>query len=548
MSIIQKPNLTAKYLRISRDDGDKAESDSIGGQRNLIDDYIRQHKELKSCGEYVDDGFSGTNFDRPSFQRMIEDAKKKKINCIIVKDLSRLGRNYIETGKYMNQIFLLLGIRLIAITDHYDSMAESDDADQIIVPFKNLINDAYCRDISIKIRSQLDTKRKNGQFIGSFTTYGYRKDEKNRNHLVVDEYAAGIVRTIFQMKKEGVSQQHIADYLNGMGVLPPTEYKRSCGMNYNNGFRIGENPVWSAATVTRILRNEVYTGMVVQGKFRKINYKVHKLQEIGEDEWIRVPDMHEAVIPQETFDCVQELLERDTRTAPEEEAVNLFSGMLRCGDCGQNMVRRATKKNGKKYFYYHCSTYKRGDGCTSHIISEEKLKTAVLGAIRDQVELLVEAETILSAIGNLPEKRIGVKTLDNQLAQLHKEEERYLGLKAKLYQDMQEHVVSAEEYTQISQRFKKKIEDVRQSIAEVEAKRKRILSDARRTRPWIEEFKAFQNIESLDRSVLISLVRGITVYGKDSIKIEFRYEDEMMELLECATDEIPESDGISAAR
>ncbi|MCD8337848.1 MAG: recombinase family protein [Lachnospiraceae bacterium] len=441
----------------------------------------------------------------------------------------------------MNQVFPLLGIRLISVTDHYDSASDSDDADQIIVPFKNLINDAYCRDISIKIRSQLDTKRKNGLFIGSFTAYGYRKDEKNKNHLVVDEYAAGIVRSIFQMKKEGTSQQRIADRLNQMGVLPPTEYKQSCGLNYNNGFRVGENPVWCAATVTRILRNEVYTGMVVQGKYRKVNYKVHKMQKIREEDWIRVPDMHESIIPQETFDCVQELLARDTRTAPEEESVNLFSGMLRCGDCGQNMVRRSTKKNGKKYFYYHCSTYKRGEGCTSHIISEEKLKTTVLEAVRNQVELLAKAENILSAIGELPEKRIGIKTLDSQLAELHKEEERYLGLKGKLYQDMLEHVVSMEEYAQISQRFNKKVEEARQSIAEVEAKRKRILSDKRRTRPWIEEFKSFQNIETLDRGVLATLVRGITVYGKDSIKIEFRYEDEMMELLECAADEIPES-------
>lgn len=250
----------------------------------------------------------------------------------------------------MTEIFPLLGIRLIAVTDHYDSADDADDASQIIVPFKNLINDAYCRDISIKIRSQLDTKRKNGQFIGSFPTYGYRKDEKNRNHLVVDEYAAGIVRMIFRMKKEGMNQKHIAEHLNKMGVLSPTEYKRSCGLNYNNGFRTGENPVWSAMAVQRILKNEVYTGMAVQGKFRKINYKVHKLQEIQNDKWVRVPDMHEAVISQELFDCVQELLERDTRTAPQKENVNLFSGMLRCGDCGQNMVRRAVTKNGKNIF------------------------------------------------------------------------------------------------------------------------------------------------------------------------------------------------------
>lgn len=184
----QKSILAADYLRLSREDGDKLESDSIRNQRSLINDFVKQHKEIQLVEEYIDDGYSGTNFDRPAFQRMLEDVKRKKINCIIVKDLSRLGRNYIETGRYLEKIFPFMGVRFIAITDHYDSAAGSDDADQIIVPFKNLINDAYCRDISIKIRSQLDVKRKNGQFIGNFAAYGYLKDPEDKNHLIVDEY------------------------------------------------------------------------------------------------------------------------------------------------------------------------------------------------------------------------------------------------------------------------------------------------------------------------------------------------------------------------
>lgn len=190
----QKSILAADYLRLSREDGDKLESDSIRNQRSLINDFVKQHPDITLVDEYIDDGYSGTNFERPAFKRLLEDVKKKKINCIIVKDLSRLGRNYIETGRYLEKIFPFLGVRFIAITDHYDSAAESDDADQIIVPFKNLINDAYCRDISIKIRSQLDVKRKNGQFIGSFAGYGYQKDPENKNHLIIDEYAAEIMK------------------------------------------------------------------------------------------------------------------------------------------------------------------------------------------------------------------------------------------------------------------------------------------------------------------------------------------------------------------
>ena len=171
-----------------------------------------------------------------------------------------------KLGRYLEKIFPFLGVRFIAITDHYDSAAESDDADQIIVPFKNLINDAYCRDISIKIRSQLDVKRKNGQFIGSFAGYGYQKDPENKNHLIIDEYAAEIVRFIFNLKMGGYSSQRIATKLNEMGVLPPLEYKRSRGMKYNSGFRSGANPKWAVTTVNRILTNELYTGTMVTGK------------------------------------------------------------------------------------------------------------------------------------------------------------------------------------------------------------------------------------------------------------------------------------------
>lgn len=275
----------ASYSRLSREDGDKMESDSIRNQKDLIADYAAQ-RGIRIVSEYTDDGYSGTNFDRPNFQRMMEDVKKKKINCIIVKDLSRLGRNYIETGRYLEKIFPFLGVRFIAINDHYDSVDESGDADQIVIPFKNLINDAYCRDISIKIRSQLDVKRKNGKFIGSFAAYGYLKDPNDKNHLIIDEAAAEIVRTIFGLKLNGFSAQRISERLEEMQVAPPLEYKRMCGFNFNSGFRSGRKPKWSIVTVNRILRNELYIGTMVQGKNRKINYKVKQSRPVDEASWI----------------------------------------------------------------------------------------------------------------------------------------------------------------------------------------------------------------------------------------------------------------------
>ncbi len=257
-----KKFLVASYLRLSREDGDKVMSDSIANQRAMITEYVNQRDDLVLTEEYIDDGYSGTNFDRPSFRRMMEAIKKKKITCVIVKDLSRLGRNYIETGRYLEHIFPMYKVRFISILDHYDNVNTTGDVDQIIVPFKNLINDAYCRDISMKIRSHFEVKRKSGQFIGSFATYGYQKDPHNKNHLIIDPYAAEIVKSIFRMKLEGKSAQHIADELNKLGVLPPSEYKRSSGLNYDCGFRCSEEPKWAAVSVQRVLSNELYTGVM----------------------------------------------------------------------------------------------------------------------------------------------------------------------------------------------------------------------------------------------------------------------------------------------
>lgn len=264
------------YLRLSRDDGDKEESNSITGQRELLRDFLANHSDIREYTIRVDDGWSGSTFERPGFQKMMEDVKAGRTNCIVVKDLSRFGRNYLDAGEYIEKIFPFLGVRFIAVNDNYDSLGGKKSSDDLIIPFKNLINEAYCRDISVKIRTQLEIKRKKGQYLGSFATYGYLKDEQDKNKLVVDEFAADIVRDMFQWKLEGVSPQDIANTLNRLGVLSPMEYKRSLGMKFTTPFKTNPKAVWSAATVIRILKNPVYTGVLIQGKATTPSYKVHK--------------------------------------------------------------------------------------------------------------------------------------------------------------------------------------------------------------------------------------------------------------------------------
>lgn len=526
--------LAAIYLRLSNDDGDKAESDSIRNQRSLLQDFVSKHSELSLIEEYVDDGYSGANFERPAFQRMMEDVRNHKINCIIVKDLSRLGRNYIETGRYLEKIFPVLGVRFIAVNDHYDSADTKNDADQIIVPFKNLINDAYCRDISMKIRSQLEIKRKKGEFTGSYASYGYAKDPVDKNHLVIDEYAAEIVRFIFNMKMDGYSADRIAMKLNEMGVLTPMEYKRSCGFNYTCGFRSYKDAKWCATSVLRILKNELYVGTMVQGKTRKINYKVKACMDVRPEEWVKVEGTHEPIVSKEIFECVQNLMKLDTRTSPEEEMIYIFSGLLRCGDCGQNMVRRVVKKKGKQYCYYHCSTYKNKEGCTSHNISDVKLQKVVLEAIRNQIALLVQADTIMAQIENIPQQQFGVKLLDSQIRTLNAEVQKYKDLRNNLYQDMVDGIITREEYRDIKQTFTRKMERAEESIRELETKKRRLLSNEMRMQKWVEEFKNCRNIESLDRKVTVMLIERIVVYSSDRIEIHFNHADEMTELISYA--------------
>ena len=270
----------AIYLRLSRDDedidGNKAESNSISSQRDMIRSFIRKQDNMEIYDIYVDDGWSGANFDRPEFKRMMKDIEVGNVDCVIVKDLSRLGRDYIEAGRLIQKTFPAFSVRFIALTDQFDSLTADYNETSLVVPVKNFVNDSYSRDISGKVRSHQKVKRENGDFIGAFAVYGYKKSEDNRNLLVPDDYAADIVRKIFAWKIEGYSNFAIAELLDDLGILSPMEYKKMQGEKFQTGFVTGVKTKWSAVAVKRILTNENYTGTLVQGKEEKVNYKVKK--------------------------------------------------------------------------------------------------------------------------------------------------------------------------------------------------------------------------------------------------------------------------------
>lgn len=530
------------YLRLSRDDGDKIESESIHSQRELIKDFIGRNPAFRYKKEYVDDGYSGTNFDRPDFIRLMEDVKNGIINCVMVKDLSRLGRNYIETGRYIERIFPSLGLRLVAINDNYDSLDKNSSDNEIVVPFKNLINDAYCRDISLKIRSHLDVKRRDGQFIGSFAMFGYEKDGKNKNHLVIDEDAAKTVEKIFELRMNGYSAQRIAEKLDALGLQPPYEYKRKRGLNYNSGFKSADKPTWKREIVMRILNSEMYTGTMVQGKSKRINYKIKKSLPIEPTEWIVVENTHDPIIKRDTFELIQGLSELDTRVSPERSEVYPLCGFIKCGECGQNMVRRAVTRCGKKYYYYHCSTYKAGGNCTSHLISCKKLDEIVLIAFKRQTELLDKAENMISFISQDSGDRSGIRLIRDQKDKLMAEIDRYGELKAKLYRDMVEGLIDRKQFNEINSRFDNSRSKVEESLRSVEQREQVLMNNQLRFQPWVENLVKYRDVTELSRSIVVSTMDRIVVNSADDVEVHFKFEEELSELTKYIEEKEEERD------
>ncbi len=532
----KKVYFAAPYYRISTDDGDlavsgKGESNSISNQRRLIEDYVKDKPDIILCEERIDDGFSGVDFERPAFKAMIEDIKEGKVNCIIVKDLSRFGRNYIEVGRYVQKIFPCLGIRFIAINDHYDSIDSNDMEDSIMLPFKNLMNDSYSRDLSIKVRSQFEVKQKRGEFIGSFAPYGYKKDPENKNHLVIDEHAASVVRDIFQWRISGISNEKIADKLNKSGILSPAEYKRSKGQNYYCGFGTDKPSRWSPVAVGRILSNSNYLGWVVQGKRTTPNYKVKKVILKKPEEWITVKNMHDAIIAEDDFFTVQTLLKMDARSSPGEEYVNLFSGIVECGDCHSRMNRKLVSAGkdaqGKtrKYPYYICSSNKKNKNiCSSHMISEKELEKTILSAINYHVLAMGELKDAVLALEEIPLLRDETKKLDIQLLKLNEEIVKLQNVSLSLYADLEEGVIDRKEYFELKQIYKEQMDGLEKKRVCLKEEQELCRREYIRKNQWMDYFLQYQIFSSLSRNLLLKLVEKIIVYEKKRIKIIFRFQ------------------------
>lgn len=521
----------AAYARASKDDAD---SSTIENQIELIQDYAKSIPDIHVVSERSDNGYSGIDFLRPSFTEMMKDIEEGKINCVIVKDLSRLGRNYIEVGELIDVIFPRCKVRLIAVNDHYDSLNPRSESDDIIIPFKNLINEQYLRDFSIKIRSHLDVKRKNGEFVAAFASYGYIRDPNDKHRLVVDEHAAEVVRGIFRMKIEGMSQQKIADRLSEIGEPSPAEYKKR-NSNYTAQFQTHPRASWSAVAVGRILRNPAYIGTLIQGTQTTPNYKVKKRVVKPEEEWHITPESHEPIISRDDYETVNGLLLQDTRTSPDKNTVYPLSGMMFCGDCGNNMVR----KNAGKYRYYTCATNKAVKGCTAHYFRQSKFENDVMDAIQYQIACVLDIEKSLAFIRSLPSQRRNAVKLNAQVSDREREIKSCETYKRSLYEDYKDGVITIEDYTAFSNDYTEQIEVLNQALTRLRQEIELILADDSPSHKWVEQFKQYRKVTELSRELAVNLIERIDVYEGKRISICFRYQDRLEMAHEVLNDIIP---------
>ena len=514
-AIAQLP--TALYCRLSREDGDRAESDSIGNQRKLLEEFAQSHPELQIARCYADDGYTGTNFDRPAFRRMLQDIEAGHIRCVLVKDLSRFGRDYIETGRYLERWLPEHSVRFIAVTDHVDS---SRGAYDMMIPLKNLFNTQYARDISQKVRSSLRAKQQRGEFIGAFASYGYCKDPQNHNRLLTDPPAARVVQRIFSLFESGMGKIRIARLLNEEGIPCPSEYKRLTGENYRNNHRLAATTYWTYATIHRILQNQMYIGSMEQGRDDRLQMHGSARRKNRAD-WIVVSGTHEPIIDRAQWDRVQALLCANARTPDFSQNISPFAGFLKCGDCGRAMVKAA--RGGR--IFYTCGSYKRyGAGvCSKHSISQDTLTQVVLA---DLNRLIASAEDLQSLVrqgaSHVPRNTAGqTDKLESALSRVQQRRKR-------AYEDYQDRLLSREDFLRCRADYDAQEQSLQSQLDNLRAP----VPDAPLQQPWVQDLLRLGRLTEVDRPTVAALIRQIRIFEDDHIEIDYLLPESCRPLLE----------------
>lgn len=522
------------YLRLSVEDMRKKENNSIGTQKMVIEQFLSQKNDINLHKVYQDVNYSGTNFERPAFKELIADIKKGKINCIIVKDLSRFGRNYIETGNYLEKVFPFMGTRFISVNDNYDSLTADSVDTGLLIPLKNIMHEVYARDISKKVRSQYELKRKRGEFCGSYAPYGYIKIGKT---LKVDESAAAVVRKIFKWILEGKSDNAIVQRLNAEGIPSPSKYR------YDNGIVKAEKfencKYWYRSVIKRIAENQVYIGRMAQGRYRTAMFQPnHKPLYLPENEWVIVENTHPRIIDEESFYKAQEIRKARKEKYIEilkcsdrpQSSENMFQGIVVCGNCGGSVIRHKTvRENGRVEYVFLCNLYEEVDkrACKKLYFPEKKLIECVKAAVEAQLTLFYEMKDLVEQYMKSPQIKNTLSIYSVDMEQLQSKIQQIEKLKIGLQADYNDGVITKGDFEFFEQEYQQDILKTEHKIQEINSK---VEAHKLESNQWLKETGKFIDMQ-FGTELINHMIKKLELFPNKALKITFNYQDDFEELL-----------------
>lgn len=527
------------YARISVETERKREADTIGNQLQLLKDYVSEYSDLTVFDIYSDDDISGTDFIRPEFSRMMNDLRDGKIDCIIVKDLSRLGRNYLESGEYIEMVFPFFRCRFISVTDRFDTKYQQAD---ISVQLKNMANEMYAKDISRKICSTMRTIQDQGKFAGSRAPYGYRLDPADKHHLIIDEETAPIVKQLFELLAEGNTVHFVATTMNANGIPSPGRLLYERGIASTDHFK---NSKWYMQTVRRILQDEIYLGWMVSGKFRSTYHSTGKKgsQPVPREEWIVTKGTHEPIVTEELFNKVQEyfvrMKEEHGQTAvynSKSKKASIFKGHLRCGECGQAMFLRNKHSHGKVTAWYYCALHENYNSsyCVKKAVKKQDVEDIALKLIRTQIKLFTDAREMIIALNKKESSKTKHRIYSDQIRNVKKQIEKYMSLKASLYEDFANGVLSQSDYISMGQEYAQKADELRIFLAELEKEAQKYSQTYAMNGSWAQIIEQYQNTETLTEEMIDAFIDEMILYNNGHVEVKFRFKDELDEVIHLA--------------
>ena len=532
---------TAIYARLSREDN-LNNSDSIENQIALLERYIDARPYLQLVDTFTDNGFSGTDFERPEWQRLMEAVQQRKINCIIVKDLSRLGRNYIETGEFLEKICPFFGIRFIAVNDNFDTdTAEANG--QLSVSLSNIINDYYAKDISRKVTSALRSKMEKGEYIGSWEKYGYIKSPENKNRLIVNPETAPVVRMIYQWRSEGMSYMGINKKLNDMGIPSPGQYKAERGIVTNNNQK-PRKILWNKHMVTDILKDITYLGHLAQRKTTQCLYAGIPFSRTEEQDWIQVENTHEAIIEPELFEKVQEINKKAAAAQKANrgkydhlpKAKNIYGKKFTCADCGSVMklVRSISTNKDKVYFTFKCPTHEEhgARACTAKRMRKADVDEAVLSSIKAQFELFLDCREALDSLLKAKKKQVKKAGKSDQAKELKKQLEKKKSVFSGLYRDLREGLIDDQDYAQTREILMEDISRLEKQLAELKSAKAEYEEPLQEAKIWETLIEKYAHAEEISEELADAMIESMQMNGDNSLSLQFKYMDSFQAVLD----------------